>query len=129
VKTLLLSLLLASGVAAQTRDHVAEYAKRLGSTTFAETWTAASELRLEDGADGYEAYVLSAAYLYAHIDLCSSIRTLRDDGQRWIAETTIGEPPGDPGPPVLVEKATGATSSPNNKIVTDPKTYLELVRR
>ena len=104
-----------------------DYAERLGHT-FRGTWIAASQVNLTDGVDEYDAYVLSAAYLYAHINLCSSIRTLREEPRRWVAETLVGEPPGDPGPPIFVEKVSGATSSPNNKTVTDPKTYLEQLR-
>lgn len=104
-----------------------EYADRLGGT-FRETWVAASRVTVTDGVDEYEAFALSAAYLYAHINQCSSIRTLRDEGARWVAETRVGEPPGDPGPPIFIEKATGVSSSPDNKTVTDPKTYLEFLR-
>ena len=107
------------------------YQERLGGT-FRQTWIVASQLKITGDVSEYEAYVLSAAYLYAHIDGCSRVRTLIDEGFRWVADTEVGlgqGGPPDPGPPIFVEKATGATSSRNNKTVTDPKTYLELVRR
>ena len=138
-----LALLLAFAVAPQTHradeeqglpvdDRVGKYAERLGSSTFRETWVAASRITLTDGADEYEAYVLSAAYLYAYVDGCSRIRTLIDEGRRWVAKTEMGlaqDGPPDAGPPIFVEKATGATTSPENTTITDPKSYLELIRR
>ena len=132
----LLLVLLVSAVIAQADDRqdaalerrLAEYAERLGGT-FRSTWLTAAQVIVADGVDEYQAFVLGSAYLYAHINRCSDIRTLRDDSTRWMAETLVGEPPGDPGPVIFIDKQTGATSSPDNKTVIDPKSYLEFVRR
>ena len=105
-------------------ERLAEYADRLGGG-FRQTFEAASKISAKSGIGEYEAYVLSAAYLYAHVELCSTIHGLKDAGDRWVAETRVSEPPGDVGPPIYVEKATGVTHSPQNKRVTDPKSYLE----
>ncbi len=104
---------------------LAGYADRVGGT-FRQTFQAASQIKAKNGIGEYEAYVLSAAYLYAYIERCSSIHALRDQGDRWVAETLVGEPPGGPGPLIYVEKATGATYSRGNKRVVDPSTYLQI---
>ena len=132
----LLPLILLSAVIAHADDRqdtalerrLGEYAERVGGT-FRSTWLTAAQVIVTDGVDEYEAFVLGSAYLYAHINRCSDIRTLRDDGTRWVAETLVGEPPGDRGPVIFIDKQIGATSSPDNKTVTDPKSYLEFVRR
>jgi hypothetical protein len=104
---------------------LATYAERVGGT-FRQTFEAASQVEVKNGIGEYEAYVLSAAYLYAYIERCSSIHALLDQGDRWLAETRVGQPPGDPGPLIYVEKATGITYSPKNKRVVDPKSYLKV---
>jgi hypothetical protein len=103
---------------------LAAYAERVGGM-FRQTFETASRIEAKNGIAEYEAYVLSAAYLYAYIERCS-IHALRDQGNRWLAETRVGEPPGDPGPLIYVEKATGITYSPKNKRVVDPKSYLQV---
>jgi hypothetical protein len=113
----------AATVAAEKR--LAAYGERVGGS-FHGTFEAASRVEVKTGIGEYEAYVLSAAYLYAYIERCSIIHALRDDGDRWLAETHVGEPPGEPGPFIYVEKATGITYSPENKRVVDPKSYLQI---
>jgi hypothetical protein len=105
-------------------ERVAAYAERVGPA-FRDTFVAASRIDVKKGIGEFEAYVLSAAYLYAYIERCSSIHGLMDKGAFWVAETRVGNPPGDRGPAIYVEKATGITYSPEHKKVVDPKVYLQ----
>ena len=126
-----------SAVADERTDRerrLGECAERLGMT-FRQTWTAAAAVDVSDGVDECEAYTLSSAYLSAHIATCSVITDLQEERSRWVASTSIGEPPPggvtreDDGPRIHVDKSTGATSSPENITVSDPKSYLDFIPR
>ena len=113
---------------AEAQKRLAAYQEQIGPT-FIHVWKAAAAVDATNGIGEDEAYVLSAAYLYAYINGCSSIRALHDQGDRWLAETRVGEPPGEPGPPITVEKASGATSAPKVETVRDPKVYLTFAQQ
>ena len=112
----------------EVQQRLAAYQEKIGPT-FIDVWKAAAEVNATDGVSEYEAYVLSAAYLYAYINGCSSIHALHDQGDQWSAETRVGVPPGEPGPVITVEKASGATSAPKVETVRDPKVYLTFAQQ
>jgi cytochrome c1 len=112
----------------EAHKRLVAYEERVGGT-FIHVWKAAAAVQAKNGIGEYEAYVLSSAYLYAYISSCSSIHSLKDHGDRWLAETRVGEPPGEPGPPITIEKASGATFSPKKETVVDPKVYLTFAQQ
>ena len=126
VTSLLLLLWLDSAVIAQDNDTAAQkrredYDVRLSGV---DKCNAAAHIDTRNPIGEFDAYTLAWAYFVSHINGCGFPELPKDAGDHWVAQTRVGIG-SQPGPPIIIQKAGGATYSEGKPKVDNPKDFLK----
>jgi hypothetical protein len=79
---------------------------------------------LTDGVSRSEASEIAEYFFYYHQNVgCGAPGSVTDSGDSWEVATRIGFA-GDPGDPIVIDKATGAVQWGGHLCVADPKSML-----